>query len=102
MHFTSDWNRRAFPNKADIIEIIGLHLVSIKIKDSSGPGKKALTLGHRELCQQDLSRDKKDLEDNMKIRTQGSELLTHRYHGKGENPEKLKKQMACFYLSNNT
>lgn len=33
-----------------------------------------------------------DLEDNMKSRTQGSELLIHRYHGKGENIEKLKKK----------
>lgn len=33
-----------------------------------------------------------DLEDNMKSRTQGSELLIHRYHRKGENPEKIKKK----------
>lgn len=78
MNITSDWNRRSFPNKADITEIIGLYLMSTKIKDLSGPGKKNSTLGHRELCQQDLSRDKMDLEDNMKSRMQGSELLTHR------------------------
>lgn len=90
MNFTSDWNRRAFPNKANIIEIIGLYLMSTKINDLSGPSKKTLTLGHRALCQQDLSRDKMDLEDNMKSRMQGSEL-THRYHRKGENPQKIKK-----------
>lgn len=90
INFTSDWNRRAFPNKADITEIIGLYLMSTKIKDLSGPGKKTLTPEPRELCQPDLSRDKMDLEDNMKSRTQDSHL-THRYHGKEENPEKLKK-----------
>jgi len=44
INFTLDWNSRAFPNKADLTEIISVHLMSTekKKKDSLGPGEKTL------------------------------------------------------------
>ena len=40
MNFTLNWNSRAFPNKADFTEIIGVHLMSTKKKIPLGQVKK--------------------------------------------------------------